>query len=76
MSQQEKLTLYGLKRKLEIQKPRTVEGLCQIASALALVSIACDLEIISTHISDISENIGSLSGDLDRIERTIRDRGE
>ena len=66
------MTLSEINRLLEAQKqPRTVEGLCQLASAMALVSIALDLEIISRHIGEISEHTGSISSDLDFIERKI-----
>lgn len=66
------MTLSEIKRLLEAQKkPRTVEGLCQMASALSLISIACDLETISSHVGDISEQTGSIAYKLEIMDRTL-----
>jgi hypothetical protein len=68
MKPQERLTLQALKRKLEIQKPITFDGLCQLSSALALVSLAINLE-------EISRSVASMSSDLDLIEGYLQERG-
>lgn len=74
MKQEEKLTLQVLKRKLEIQKPRTVDGLCQVASALALLTIAERIEYIAEFMGDIesmSVYTGSIVQKLGAIDHTL-----
>lgn len=69
------MKLSEIKRLLEAQEqPRTVEGLCQIASALALISIASELETISMRLIDLetmSENISCIRDDIDIAENTF-----